>query len=154
MASSFFFKQDWGRRRIRHSGTSGNCVKYLWAHVKFSRTNDLCNLPNSGLSFHKTTSEFLFDLIIAQKLTICSKYISKISFVQFFGQKCRNLCVNTFFYSVSHIRVGSPTPQRTHLSGAACHVMVANDATCETFANETFPPRVPLTPLPLNHDWS
>ena len=34
-----FFKRDWGRRRIRHSGTSGNCVKYLWAHVKFSRTN-------------------------------------------------------------------------------------------------------------------
>ena len=37
-------------------------------------------------------------------------------------------------------RVGSPTPQRPHLSGAACHVMVANDATCETFANETFRP--------------
>ena len=37
-------------------------------------------------------------------------------------------------------RVGSPTPQRTHLSGAACHVKVANDATCETFANETFRP--------------
>ena len=51
-------------------------------------------------------------------------------------------------------RVGSPTPQRTHLSGAACHVIVANDATCETFANETFPPRVPLAPLPLNYDWS
>ena len=51
-------------------------------------------------------------------------------------------------------RVGSPTPQRTHLSGAACHVMVANDATCETFANETFRPQAPLAPLPLNHDWS
>ena len=51
-------------------------------------------------------------------------------------------------------RVGSPTPQRTHLSGAACHVMVANDATCETFANETFRPRAPLAPLPLNYDWS
>ena len=32
--------------------------------------------------------------------------------------------------------------------------MVANDATCETFANETFRPQAPLAPLPLNHDWS
>ena len=39
LASSIFLKRGRGRLGIRHSGTSGNCVKYFWAHVKLSRIN-------------------------------------------------------------------------------------------------------------------
>ena len=66
------------------SGTSGTCVKYFWAQVNFSRimqkSANSVKLSKFRLDFSQNNwTEFVLEWMIAQKLTICSKEMSKTS---------------------------------------------------------------------------
>ena len=49
------WRQKWPDMEFVTSGTSGTCVKYFWARVKFSKINSKLSLKfaDSGFNFHK-----------------------------------------------------------------------------------------------------
>ena len=79
------WRQKWPDMEFVTSGTSGTCVKYFWARVKFSKINSKLSLKfaDSGFNFHKKVEWVCIWVDNCTKI----KCMSKTSSILIFRQK-------------------------------------------------------------------